>query len=139
MTNYKRYGILFTSKHFKEFMDMKTIANILWFIFGGFIAAVLHFVFGIAFCATIVLIPFGVQHFKLGSLVMCPFGKTVTTDFDSHPFLNIIWTFFGGIIAIIPFILGVVFCLTVVLIPFGKQFLKLARLAYAPFGATVEN
>ena len=118
---------------------MKTIGNVLWFIFGGFIAAVLHFLFGIVFCATIVLFPFGKQHFKLGGLVMWPFGKDVITDPASHPYMNIIWTFFGGIIAIIPFILGCVLCLTVVGIPFGKQLLKLARLLSAPFGAVVEG
>ena len=45
---------------------------------------------------------------------------------------------FEGIeLALVHFILGVVLCVTIVGIPFGKQFFKFAKLSLAPFGAHV--
>ena len=35
-------------------------------------------------------------------------------------------------------LLGLILCLTIVGIPFGRQFFKIAKLALAPFGATVQ-
>ena len=34
-------------------------------------------------------------------------------------------------------VIGVLFCITIIGIPFGKQCFKLAKLALMPFGATV--
>ncbi|MBR7174367.1 MAG: YccF domain-containing protein, partial [Clostridia bacterium] len=34
-------------------------------------------------------------------------------------------------------VFGLLWCITIVGIPFGKQFLKIARLALTPFGAKV--
>ena len=54
--------------------------------------------------------------------------------------LNILWLIFGGIeLAIGHLIVGLVLCLTVVGIPFGKQFFKLAHLSLVPFGATIRR
>ncbi len=53
---------------------------------------------------------------------------------------NLLWFFFGGaIVALIHFLLGIICCLTLVLIPFGRQFFKLARLVAFPFGKIVDN
>ena len=52
---------------------------------------------------------------------------------------NLIWIIFGGLELAIGFlIVGLVWCITIVGIPFGKQCFKLASLAIAPFGATVK-
>lgn len=53
------------------------VLNIIWIIFGGLEMAVAHLGLGIAFCVTIVGIPFGMQHFKLALLALLPFGNTV--------------------------------------------------------------
>ncbi|MCR5662927.1 MAG: hypothetical protein K6G50_12520, partial [bacterium] len=51
---------------------------------------------------------------------------------------NIIWIVLGGIwISISHWLLGLVFCITIIGIPFGKQHFKLAKLALAPFGKIV--
>jgi len=48
--------------------------NLLWGILAGWILALLHFVFGIVQCLLILTIPLGLQNFKLGKMVMRPFG-----------------------------------------------------------------
>ena len=117
---------------------MRTLGNIIWLIFGGFIGAAIWFLAGIAFCVTLVLIPFGVQCFKLARLTLWPFGKTVDTDASAHPVGNGCWAQFGGFIgAVAYFVVGVVLCITLIGIPFGRQCFKLARLSLDPFGATV--
>ncbi len=52
---------------------------------------------------------------------------------------NIIWLIFGGIIgALLWAIAGVLVCLTIVGIPFGLQFFKIAGFVLWPFGRDVE-
>jgi uncharacterized membrane protein YccF (DUF307 family) len=51
---------------------------------------------------------------------------------------NILWLIFGGLfMSIGMFITGVLWCCTVIGIPFGKQWFKLAKLVLSPFGKTV--
>lgn len=54
-----------------------SLFNIVWLITGGLCIALSHFIFGILLCITVVGIPFGLQHFKLMSLALWPFGKSV--------------------------------------------------------------
>ena len=117
---------------------MKTLCNLIWFLLGGFISAVIHFVLGILLCVTIVFFPIGRQYLKIARLVFWPFGKMVVNDFDAHPYLNVWFQIFGGIFAVFSLILGSVLCITIIGIPFGKQCFKVARLRFAPFGAIVE-
>ena len=55
--------------------------NILWFIFGGLWAWLMHVAFGLLLYITIVGIPFGNQHFKMARLSLAPFGKDVELNF----------------------------------------------------------
>ncbi len=56
---------------------MKTIGNILWFIFGGFISGVTWLFSGVIWCLTIIGIPYGRQCFKFAKLALTPFGAQV--------------------------------------------------------------
>ena len=56
---------------------MKTIGNILWFLFGGLIGGLSWVLAGCLWCITIVGIPVGLQCFKFASLAFFPFGKEV--------------------------------------------------------------
>ena len=56
---------------------LSLIMNIIWIVFGGIEIALMHVGLGIAFCITIVGIPFGLQHFKMVLLALVPFGKTI--------------------------------------------------------------
>ena len=117
---------------------MRALGNIIWIIFGGLFSSIGYFLLGLVWCITIIGIPFGLQAFKFARLVFAPFGKTVYTNFDEHPIGNIIWLIFGGfVVAVVHFFIGIVFCITVIGIPFGLQSFKLAKLSVCPFGATV--
>lgn len=119
---------------------MKTIGNILWLIFTGLGSAIVYFFLGILWCITIIGIPFGKQCFKLAGFIIWPFGRTVNADFGKHPILNVIWIIFGGLELCLCFAFaGVIWCITILGIPFGKQCFKLAKLSLMPFGATIEN
>ena len=119
---------------------MKTIGNILWFFFTGLYTAVMYFFLGIIYCITIIGIPFGKQCFKLASLVIWPFGRVAVKNFGKHPILNIIWFIFGGFSLVLGFFFtGIMWCITIIGIPFGKQCFKLAGLSLAPFGATIKS
>ena len=117
---------------------MKTIGNLIWLILGGFITGMIMAVVGLVLCLTIVGIPFGKQCFKIGNLDLWPFGKTVYTDFGSHPIANVIWALCAGIwLGMLHLQMAILYCITIVGIPFGKQHFKLARLAFTPFGAKI--
>ena len=118
---------------------MKALGNFLWFVIPGLITALAWFVLGIVWCVTLIGIPFGKQAFKFAKLSILPFGKVVVTDFDRHPVMNILWNLFGGILMVLIFgIFAIVLHITLIGIPFGKQCWKLAKLAFAPFGAMVD-
>lgn len=117
---------------------MKTIGNLLWLVFVGLWSAIGYFVLGVFWCITIIGIPFGTQLFKLGRLMIWPFGKTIEHHFGKHPIANIIWFIFGGFgLAFGFFFVGVILCITIIGIPFGKQCFKLAGLSAFPFGAAI--
>ncbi|MDR2841006.1 MAG: hypothetical protein LBV75_07060, partial [Paludibacter sp.] len=53
-------------------------------------------------------------------------------------FMNVIWILIGGIwICLTHLGFGVLFCITIIGIPFGLQHFKLAALALTPFGKSV--
>lgn len=53
------------------------LLNILWIIFSGIELALMHALFGLILCVTVIGIPFGLQHFKLAKLALMPFGAKV--------------------------------------------------------------
>lgn len=123
---------------------MKTIGNIIWFIFGGVMIAIEYFVAGLTMMLTIVGIPFGIQCIKLGVLALWPFGHKVEKYKKPLPLgllnviMNIIWIVIGGIwIALTHLFWGIIFCITIIGIPFGMQHFKMIRLALFPFGKTI--
>lgn len=118
---------------------MRTLGNILWFLFGGLIGGLAWTLAGCIWCITIIGIPFGLQCFKFASLAFFPFGKDVVYGGGSVSFLaNIIWLiFFGWEMALGYLALGGVWCITIVGIPVGLQCFKMAKLSLMPFGADV--
>ena len=117
---------------------MKTIGNILWFLFVGIGSAIAWFFLGAFWCITIIGIPFGKQCFKFASLSAFPFGKTAMTHFSKHVIANTLWFLLGGLGLFLGYLMaGVLFCITIIGIPFGKQCFKLAKLSLCPFGAVI--
>lgn len=54
--------------------------NLLWIIFGGLWAWIMHIFFGVLLFITIIGIPFAKQHFKMATLSLAPFGKDVSLN-----------------------------------------------------------
>jgi uncharacterized membrane protein YccF (DUF307 family) len=118
------------------------LGNIVWFIFGGVFIALEYFLASFLLCLTIVGIPFGIQTFKLGLLALWPFGKTIKEKENTSGclsiFMNIWWIIFGGLaICILHLLIGTLFSITIIGLPFGKQHFKLAGLALVPFGKEI--
>ena len=119
--------------------------NILWLLLGGIFTAVEYIASSLAMMITIIGIPFGLQTLKLSLLALCPFGKRIETTPEAGGCLsiimNIIWILIGGIwISLTHLLFGIVLCITIIGIPFGRQHFKLAGLALSPFGKhIVEN
>ena len=120
---------------------MRLLGNLIWGIFGGWIAALCWMIIGLLWCVTVIGIPVGVQCFKMAGLAFNPFGKDVTFKGGAVKFIiNVIWFFLGGMeMALGHITIGLIYCVTVVGIPFGLQHFKIAKLAICPFGAVIET
>ena len=118
---------------------MKVLGNIVWFVFGGFIMSLGWFIVGLLWCCSIVGIPVGIQCLKFAKLTLWPFGKEVEYGKGVGNFLvNILWLIFGGLELAFGFVMfGLLFCVTLIGLPFGLQMFKLGKLALMPFGAKV--
>ncbi|MBK1440608.1 YccF domain-containing protein [Parapedobacter sp. ISTM3] len=118
---------------------MNFLGNLIWIIFGGFFIFLEYLVGGLVLCLTIVGIPFGIQLFKLAVAALVPFGTVVTNRPSStgclYTLMNILWIVFGGIwVALTHLVFGLLLCITIIGIPFGRQHFKLMGLAFTPFG-----
>lgn len=121
---------------------MNFIGNIIWIVFGGLFISLGYFLGGLVLCLTIVGIPFGIKVMRLGAFALWPFGGRVMPRENPvgclSTILNIIWIVFGGIeVAFAHLVTGLVFCITIIGIPFGLQHFKLMTLALVPFGHEV--
>lgn len=56
---------------------LSTVMNVIWILLGWWEVAILHLVFGLICCITIVGIPWGLQHFKMALASISPFGKSL--------------------------------------------------------------
>ena len=93
---------------------MRTIANILWIVFGGLIAAGAWVIIGGLFYLTIIGIPLGRQAMKMASLTLAPFGRTVVWGGGTPSLVaNIIWLAFAGVPMAFGYcMVGVMLCCT---------------------------
>lgn len=121
---------------------MNFIGNLIWIIFGGFFAALGYLIGGFLLCCTIIGIPFGIQCFKLASVVLWPFGKQIVAGSSAtgclSPLFNIIWLFCGGwYIALCHLFFGLLLAITIIGLPFANQHFKLLPISLMPFGKRV--
>ncbi len=117
---------------------MSLIGNIIWLIFGGFIASLGYIVGGMLLCLTIVGIPFGLKAIQLGVASFAPFGTEVVESDSRGGCLQlgftVIWVLlFGWEIALAHLTGGLLLAITIIGIPFAKQHFKLIPVALFPF------
>ena len=79
------------------------------------------------------------QCFKFAGLAFFPFGKEIVYGGGVGSLIaNIIWLLCCCIpMAIENACFGLLLCITIIGIPFGLQFFKIAKLALMPFGAEI--
>lgn len=121
---------------------MHLLGNLIWILFGGFIAAILWFIAGVICCITFIGIPFGIQCFKISSFVLYPFGRDIEIKgFGIGSLIgNVIWIIaLGWELCVYHLVVGLILCITIVGIPFGRQHFKLAKLSLVPFGSKIHT
>ena len=128
---------------------MRTIGNLIWFIFGGVMMGLAWCFFGLLAFISIIGIPWGRSCFVIAGFSFFPFGKeaiarselTQSEDLGTSGFGiigNIIWFVFAGFWLAIGHVLSAVACfVTIIGIPFALQHLKLAGISIAPIGRTI--
>jgi uncharacterized membrane protein YccF (DUF307 family) len=121
---------------------MNFLGNIIWLLFGGLIAALGYVIGGFALCLTIIGIPWGLQCFKLATVVLWPFGKKIVPKQAGTGCLsllcNIIWLLCGGLYtALVHLVFAAILFITIIGIPFARQHLKLMELSLLPFSRDV--
>ncbi|MBY9000683.1 MAG: YccF domain-containing protein [Candidatus Heimdallarchaeota archaeon] len=119
---------------------LNLLGNIIWVILGGLETAAGWFFGGLILCLTIIGIPFGIQCIKMAGFVLWPFGREVKRDKGGagRLLLNIIWVIILGLaLAISHIVVGIIFAITIIGIPFAKQHFKMVEIAFAPFGTTI--
>ena len=117
---------------------MSFLGNLIWLIFGGFVAGLGYILGGLVLCLTIIGIPFGLRVISLGVATLAPFGKEVVPRERGDGCLplafNIIWiVLFGWEIAIAHLVGAGLLAITIIGIPFAKQHIKLIPVSFAPF------
>jgi uncharacterized membrane protein YccF (DUF307 family) len=121
---------------------MSVIGNIIWLVFGGFVAGMEYILGGLLMCLTVVGIPFGVQSIRLGVSTFAPFGKEVVDSTRQGALklvFDVIWILlFGWEIAMTHLVSALVLAITVVGIPFAKQHVKLVPIALFPFSKDLQ-
>lgn len=118
---------------------MNLLGNLIWLLFGGFIAFLGYMIGGFVLCLTIIGIPFGLQCFKLGFFALWPFGREAVNTASSsgciNLVLNLLWLVFGGIwVAVNHLIFGVLLGITIIGIPWARQHFKMIEVSLLPFG-----
>lgn len=128
---------------------MRTIGNILWFLFGGAIMGLAWVFFGILAFVSIVGIPWGRSCFVIAGFSFFPFGKeaiyrdelTRAEDIGTSSFGvvgNVLWFVFAGVWLALGHLTSAIACfVTIIGIPFALQHLKLAVISLAPIGQTI--
>ena len=118
---------------------MRFLTNLIWVLLFGIPYAILLFLIGVLCSITIILLPFGIQCFKLIGIHFNPKKYNVEIDPTSHFVLNLLWAVFMGLeLAITHLVFGIICCVTIIGIPLGLRSFKLMRASYAPFGAVID-
>jgi len=120
---------------------MRTILNIVWFVFSGLWLALAYFAAAILCFVLVITIPFGVAAWRIGVFALWPFGKKVVakpTAGAGSAVGNVIWILIAGIwLALGHLATGIALCLTVIGIPLGLANFKLIPVSLAPLGREI--
>ncbi|MBJ2329440.1 YccF domain-containing protein [Schaalia cardiffensis] len=120
---------------------MRTLLNIIWFLFGGVWLWLGYMFFGIIACIFIVTIPAGIASFRIASYVLWPFGKRVVDMPNAgvgSALMNIVWFFVAGLwLALGHVMTALAQSITIIGIPVAIANIKMIPITCFPFGKMV--
>ncbi len=132
---------------------MRFAGNVIWFVLGGAVIALIWLFGAVVFAISIVGLPLTRAAIEMAKLSAWPFGKEVVhvRDLDQREqttgtaligilgfIFNILWACSFGIVLFFSYLFfGVLNCLTLIGIPFGLQAFKLAGISLWPVGRRV--
>ena len=120
---------------------MRTLLNIIWFVFGGFWLALAYALVGVVFFLLIATIPLGVASFRMARYAFWPFGRAVVDQPDAGTgsvLLNVIWIILAGWwLALGHVTTAIAQAITIIGIPLAIANLKMIPISLVPFGKEI--
>ena len=120
---------------------MRTLLNIIWFVFGGLWLALGYALAGVVFCILIVTIPLGVASFRMARYALWPFGRAVVPKESAGAgavILNVVWILLAGWwLAIVHVVTAVAQAITIIGIPLAIANLKMVPISLVPYGKRI--
>ena len=120
---------------------MKTLLNLIWFIFGGIWLALGYIFFGIIACILVVTLPAGVACFRIANYVLWPFGREVVPAPGAGAMSgisNVIWFLVAGVwLAIGHVTTALAQAITIIGIPLAIANIKMIPVTCFPFGKQI--
>jgi uncharacterized membrane protein YccF (DUF307 family) len=123
--------------------SVRTVLNIIWFVFSGIWLWIAYTLAGILCCLLIITIPWGIASFRMANYAVWPFGREVVSKPRAGvlSFLgNVIWVIAAGWwLALTHIVTGLLLCVTIIGIPMGIANFKLIPISLMPLGKEIVN
>jgi uncharacterized membrane protein YccF (DUF307 family) len=120
---------------------VRTVLNIIWFVFSGIWLWIAYTLAGIICCLLIITIPWGIASFRMANYAVWPFGREVVSKPRAGvlSFLgNVIWVIAAGWwLALTHIVTGLALCVTIIGIPMGIANFKLIPVSLMPLGKQI--
>jgi uncharacterized membrane protein YccF (DUF307 family) len=123
---------------------LRTLLNIIWFVFAGLGLFLGYALAGIICCLLIVTIPFGIASFRIAVYSLWPFGRAVVDKQQSGVgevmslVGNVIWVIVAGWwLAIGHILTAIPLFISIIGIPMGWANLKLIPVSLMPLGKEI--
>ena len=120
---------------------MRTLLNVIWFVFSGLWLWIAYMLAGIICCVLIITIPWGIASFRMANYAIWPFGREVVNKPRAGVFSflgNVIWIIAAGWwLALTHIVTGLLLCVTIIGIPLGIANFKLISISLMPLGKEI--
>ncbi|QIM21197.1 YccF domain-containing protein [Phycicoccus sp. HDW14] len=120
---------------------MRTLLNVIWFVFGGFWLALGYAFAGLVLCVLVVTFPLGVASFRMASYALWPFGRAVVEKPGAgagSAVLNVVWIVLAGWwLALGHLLTAVAQAVTIIGIPLAVANLKMLPVSLVPYGKEI--
>jgi len=120
---------------------VRTLLNVIWFVFSGFWLWLAYVLAGIICCVLIITIPWGIASFRMANYAVWPFGREVVNKPRAGVFSflgNVIWIIAAGWwLALTHIATGLLLCVTIIGIPLGIANFKLIPISLMPLGKDI--